>query len=227
MSTDRIGFVELVARVEARLAQYYDFLPQALVANHLVTESELVRSFGDSIRKTPEFKARAAVYFSQTQGDDLFIGLLVEPKIIEKLERFNPEVNLDDRNLDEFCILVEEVSHFHLLLNRASSQRGVSKLELEWQGEIDKLLITSILLKEQYGDKHVEPLARKLYDTAKIIAEDFELYWQATKFASHFWRSSHMIGPEADARIRETLLRNYWSPWQDKVFDLRDQRKAS
>ena len=66
-------------------------------------------------------------------------------------------------DLDGFCQLVEGVSHFVLLADRARDCRGVSALELEVQAEVDKfavLLAASPTPSRARG----EALVERLYD---------------------------------------------------------------
>jgi hypothetical protein len=75
------------------------------------------------------------------------IGLFVDPSVVATLVRHDPRATLDDRNLAEFLLAVEGVSHFVLAVWCAWRERTVSALELELQAEVDKyvtcLLITA------------------------------------------------------------------------------------
>jgi hypothetical protein len=135
--------------------------------------------------------------------------------LCEELAKASPLAGLDNVNLDAFCILVEELSHFHLLLNRVDAGRPVTRSELELQGELDKLLICARLLKRQSGDYHVVALARTLYDRAEIVAADPEPYVQATKYAARFWFAASEDGPD-DPQVKERLRALYNADWTEK-----------
>lgn len=219
---------DIIQKVELRLADFYGFHPQSEASQHLVTRDELQASLGDAVARLPEFQGRGGVFLQNGEApNDLFIGIHLDDEIRTTLEQTDPLRRLDDGNLDEFCVLVEEVSHFHLILNRATVDQGVSKLELEWQGEVDKLLVCAMMLKEQQGDLHLEPLARRLYDTATIIAKDVELYWEATRHAARFWRETGRHMEPLGAAVREHLRRTYRASWSDKLAQLEGQRRAS
>jgi hypothetical protein len=203
--------IPLIRYVERELGDFYGFVPAIAAENHLLKREELKLFLGDDVKKLPEYQGRAAVFFTLDQ-DDLFIGLMISDKIIQELTSVDPLTELSDSNLDAFCILVEELSHFHMILNRSVQEEPFSKLELEAQGEIDKLLISSILLKKQSGDHHYTPLARKLYDQAIIISADKERYELATKFAAKFWFENSNNDTGLD-NIRKKLVGNYRTPW--------------
>jgi hypothetical protein len=134
----------------------------------------------------------------------------------------DPRAALTDANLDAFCVLVEEISHFHLILNRAQAGLEVTKLELEWQGEVDKLLVSGLFLERQSGQSYLLPLARKLYDLAAVTAVDDQLYEEATKYAARFW---FQLAKDADLRLdsprlRDRLRQAYRCGWTDKVQNI-------
>lgn len=220
----------IVAEVEQRLAEFYGFARAADAADHLVTRDELKETLGDLVTTLPEFDSRAGVFVMENTDDksDLYIGIHLDEAICAQLEAADPTERLDDGNLDAFCVLVEEISHFHLILNRVAKEFPVSKLELEWQGEIDKLLVSALTLKEQAGDLHLEALARKLYDTAVITSADTRLYWEATKYAARFWREATRAGEDIGPRVRELLRAGYREPGEDKLARLtQDLKRAS
>ncbi len=85
------------------------------------------------------------------EGDDsLDVGLFVDERSLANLERHDPSRGLDDRNLGDFLLAVEGVSHFVYLVWRARAGRAVSALELELQAEVDKF-VTCVLASEARG----------------------------------------------------------------------------
>lgn len=222
----------VIRTVEERLARYYGFSPLATAEAHLVTRNELVHTLGDDVRAQPEWLARAGVWLvDEGRGpNELFIGLHLSEELQDRLAQHDPTAQLSDVNLDAFCVLVEELSHFHLILNRASAGRQVSKLELEWQGEIDKLLVCALVLQEQAGDPHLLPLARKLFDASTITAsEELDRYWEATRYAARFWFDVVRDSDLLEGKVRDSLIRAYHASWPQKVASLEASRlpKAS
>ncbi len=209
--------LSLIDYVERQLAEFYGFALLARAKDHLATKAELTASLGEGVARLPEFRARAGVFLQEPgQGGDLFIGVHYDESILSRLDQKNPLDRLDDQNLDAFCILIEELSHFHLILNRIDRGQGVSKLELEWQGEVDKLLVSAVTLEGQAGDLHLSPLARKLFDQAHITGEDQELYWQAHRQAARLWFSVAQKAEGLTPRLREILRQSYYAPWAEK-----------
>jgi hypothetical protein len=63
-----------------------------------------------------------------------------------------PEALAPPLDLDRFCQLVEGVSHFVLLVERARRERTTTQLELELQAEVDKyVLVTALDFTSAHG----------------------------------------------------------------------------
>lgn len=202
----------IAKKVEADLSQYYGFEIISSVTNHFVSDQEIHSNIPET--DTEQAKPRGSVWVVNDTDDEMFVGVNIAEEVTQNLESKNPLESLHNENLEDFSILVEEISHFHLILNRATQRLEVSQVELEYQGEMDKLLISAMLLQEQCGDPHIIPLARKLYDNAIIVAQDKERYWEATKHAARFWFQTGDINLWA---IQEKLRKIYFSSWQEKT----------
>ncbi len=178
----------------------------------MATKTELVNHLGTNIRQHPLFHRRAALWHVQERDGGDFIGLYYDSDIIRDLEARDPLHALSSANIDAFCVLIEEVSHLHLVLNRASADREVNHMELELQAEIDKIIICSHVLAMQTGDPHLMPLSRQIFDAAEIAADLPQLYWTASKLAARFWYSMLREGqnsPETCQLIRPRMRQFY------------------
>jgi hypothetical protein len=208
------ALASLMTAVEDELSAYYGFPLLAASAGHLITREDLRAALGERAEQTPEWQARAGVWVVP-DAEQAFVGITLDAPLTDALAARDPRAGLANDNLDAFCILIEELSHFHLLLNRMTAGRPVTRSELEMQGELDKLLICARTLKRQSGDYHVVELARTLYDTAKITAADAEPYIQATKLAARFWFRRAEDSPDA-AAVRASLQALYEADWAEK-----------
>jgi hypothetical protein len=211
----------LLESIEETLAAFYGFDLQARAADHLISTDELITVLARVARSAHPI-GRAGVWLIPEADQTLFIGINIAGSIADTLERDDPTALLSDTNLDAFCVVIEEVSHFHLLLGRAARGLGASKLELEWQGEIDKLLVCGAVLQRQQGRPHLAALARRLYDHALCHHDDTDLYWQATKHAARFWQEAISLGagwesPLASPELQKILRRLYTASWTDKL----------
>lgn len=108
----------------------------------------------------PARMPREQVFFAQ--GDDgVAIAVFVDPTALANLARHDPSQQLSERNLGDFLLAIEGVSHFVYMAVRAHADRPVSALELELQAEIDKY-ITCLLILDG-GPAHSHRLRRRLF----------------------------------------------------------------
>ncbi len=95
-------------------------------------------------------------------AEGLSVGLFVDDAALSNLERHDPGRRLDDRNLGDFLLAIEGVSHFVYVCWRATHDARVSALELELQAEVDKY-ITCLLCGDGGAQRSAE-LRRRLFD---------------------------------------------------------------
>src|SRR6516164_7769408 len=80
---------------------------------------------------------REQLLVAETDGE-LELALFLDQGVLANLEANDPHEHLDERNLEDFLLTVEGVSHFVYVVWRARRGRPVSALELELQAEVDK-----------------------------------------------------------------------------------------
>lgn len=83
-------------------------------------------------------------------------------------------VDVDGASLDPLCQIIEGVSHFVYLADRASLGREATQLELEVQAEVDKYVILASALMQ--GRAHFDArtsrrLRERLYDDVSFVHE--------------------------------------------------------
>jgi len=129
---------DLLLEVQRRIESLYALEPADPVTDFLIAQEDAAAYPG----------AGSRTLLTQ-DGDDVSLGVVLEETVERELERADPRVRLDGANLDPFCTLAEEVSHFVYLLFCARKSRSVTQLELELQGEVDKYLCSVFLLSLQ------------------------------------------------------------------------------
>jgi hypothetical protein len=92
-------------------------------------------------------------------------------------------------NLDSICQIIEGVSHFVYLADRASRDRETTQLELELQAEVDKYVILAASL-ESFDERVSRRLRDQLYErveyTHSANTEEGERYRVANDRARRF-----------------------------------------
>jgi hypothetical protein len=77
-------------------------------------------------------------------------------------------VDVDGASLDPLCQIIEGVSHFVYLADRASLGREATQLELELQAEVDKYVILASALRD-FDVRTSRRLRERLYDDISFV----------------------------------------------------------
>lgn len=168
--------------------------------------------------------------FIHEDDDALDLALYLDGQVLKRVERDPPSRRLHSGNFEPFCIVLEGVSHFVMLAWRTQQERPVSGLELEIQAEVDKFVVSWLLLAEQgvalRSSAHL--LRRRLFEQWSLrddVPEDeANRYQDATRYAASFCRDlSHARGPrEVRSRVREY----YRTGLAEKVRHFEQRRAA-
>jgi hypothetical protein len=135
------------------------------------------------------------------QPDCGYLMLYIDSAVLERLHECDPLRALNGRNIADFWVALEGVSHFSCLMWNAGHERGVSLLDLELQAEIDKYIISFWLLRNQcpghrprelhhmlfvrtHVDPDLPPARRQLYATATDYAARFCTALQSSLLSS-------------------------------------------
>ena len=99
------------------------------------------------------------------------IGLFIDQRVLDRLQRHDPLDALDERNLDDFCTALEGVSHFHYLIWSFARGRSVSLLELELQAEVDKYATALALLTQQRAGVFPGALHARMFSGVSFLPQ--------------------------------------------------------
>jgi len=169
----------LLVGVQRRLESFYAVDAQAPITDFLIDDEEAAGLPGGGSRT-----------LLHQDGQDVSLGVFLEPDVRASLGRADPRARLDDSNLHPFCVLTEEVSHFVYLLFCAQSARSVTQLELELQGEVDKYLTVGFLLSQQnegaVSARLREMLFRHYRLSDRLSGEEAERYRAASDLAYRY-----------------------------------------
>ena len=218
MSTKK-AIHDVVSYIEQHIAATYDLSNLPAVRDHLINSTELESSLGDQV---PTDLTRAGLVVNEA-GDEAFVGIFLDDGLLQKLAKTPPMRELNHDNLDAFSVLVEEISHFMMLATRLSTNRGVSRLEMELQGEMDKMLTAATLLQHQAGDPHVEHLTHIMFDRSAVVSPwHRETYTEANRVAGRFWHGirRRMAGggdrEQIMSEVGQVLRQTYSATWDEK-----------
>jgi hypothetical protein len=124
---------------------------------------------------------REALFVRESEdGLELLLRL---PRLVERA------VDVDGAGLDPLCQIIEGVSHFVYLADRASQGREATQLELELQAEVDKYVILASSLRD-FDERTSRRLRERLYENIAYVhdagTEEGERYRVANGCARRF-----------------------------------------
>jgi len=99
------------------------------------------------------------------ESDD---GLEMELRVPRLGERV---VDVDGSGLDPLCQIIEGVSHFVYLADRATQNREATQLELELQAEVDKYVVLASSLPG-FDERTSRKLRERLYEDVDYVHEE-------------------------------------------------------
>lgn len=179
----------ILQRLHSFLAQLYDAPVEHDLHQYLITDRRELSAFvgAAAAQMTDE-----QVLMTQDE-EGVRLALFIEQPVLDRLERGDPLLSLDDHNLPDYCTALEGVSHFHYLMWNLTRGRDVSLLELELQAEVDKYASAVTLLTRQLGGRLPERLHARLFDRVRFApgldAAQLHRYEQANRHAARFCRA--------------------------------------
>jgi len=206
---------ELTARIEGILAAYYGF--------------EIEISAGDCLLALEPSEPDASPWGEMlaVQEDELYVGLKFNQATVDHAVVYEESEPFSSRRIAALLVIIEEVSHFHLLTQRAQFNLETTQLELEWQAEVDKLIVLSELVEERgariilRGLHHFIVLGFKIREG--LSPDEIVRYQEATRYFDLFWRDklAPLLTQGIDfgmrkPDVRATLRELYRLPWSEK-----------
>jgi hypothetical protein len=128
----------------------------------------------------------------------------------------------DGADLDAVCQIIEGVSHFVYVVDRACTQRGATQLELELQAEVDKWVVLAGSMRP-FGVERSELLRSRLYECVSFEhdeeSEVGERYRVANEAAHRFVRrlEREYVGQARYGEMRSELRRFFRVGQEEKL----------
>ena len=178
----------MLTTLQRQLEQIYEVEIPHKVEDFLITDPEFLKTVqGADGSEETNVEERLLV----VQNDDsVDIALYLDDAIIDRLSADDPNSNLHDGNLADYCTAMEGVSHFVYLVWNAGHRRSVSLMELEMQAEIDKYVSTAFLFSQQDSGRVPSNLYRWLFEKpvfdSRLDRASIERYRDANYYASRY-----------------------------------------
>jgi hypothetical protein len=172
----------LLATLQDHLSCLYEAPIEQRVADYLVTDAQVAQALEDSDKE----HANCERLLVREGDDSLDISLYIDAQILANLSACNPYTCLDERNLNQFLIALEGVSHFHYLVWNAVHARQVTQLELELQAEVDKYVTVTLLLRQQGVIDDSEEFHERFFTAVSYVVDGTCVTGQRYREANHY-----------------------------------------
>ena len=176
----------LLRQMQSLLAGLYDAPVEHDAEDFLVSDPQRLREvIGEPL-------SDEQVFVVEHDGE-VRIGLFIDQRVLDRLQRHDPLDVLDEDNLNDFCTALEGVSHFHYLIWSCARGRSVSLLELELQAEVDKYAAAIALLTKQRAGAFPGDLHARMFGSVSFLPELDDVsrrrYEEANRRAARYCRS--------------------------------------
>ena len=178
----------IARRLQSLLESLYDLEAGFDVGDFLVTDRSQLHGFAacNDSRCLDE-----QLLLAQTR-EGAALSLFIDAAVLQRLELHDPERNLSERNLADFCTALEGVSHFLYASWRLQRDHALSLLELETQAEVDKFVLPMLLLARQGAGVYPSYVFARLFEAARFDArltpEQLDRYRNAHVGAARYCR---------------------------------------
>ena len=211
--------LKLIAALEASYFKIYHLENHPSVLDFQISDEELSQLANFSNNSFVSSNGNI-VFVEDLEAEEMHIGFHLSDKMLDSLKELLSAKDICLFHLNAICTCIEEMSHFHLLINRAQKNRSTSQLELEYQAEIDKAVLTSIFFRNQWQIE-ADQVFEEVFKTAPN-PDLPEHYSRAFVLARSFFDDFLNLMPNFHSLLeflpfRSLIKQNYYAAWQDKL----------
>lgn len=217
----------MLVKLQKQLTDIYQVDRGLDVRDYLITDPHLARLLGQqSLMPNTE----ESVLLAQ-DSDGLALSVYLNQELLDRLDAANPMANLQLEQLNDFWIALEGVSHFNYLVWSASKDRSVTLLELELQAEVDKFVMSLLLVSKQGDNELARQLHALQFEVSRIKPdldqEQYERYTAASDYAGRFCHHLRERLIDGNERALSELRQFYRLTQTDKISHIHSQAWAS
>lgn len=212
----------LVKTLQQQMQHIYQ-LPQDLSIEDFLIDQETLHTMKEKKCVIPSIPQQKGYMLLFTEGNELHVGIYLHNHVIDNLRRYNPLLGLHEKNIYDFCIVTEEVSHFLYTTWKAQHDIQMTKLEIELQAEVDKFILCT-LYRAQHQDKTdsrslIELLFGDYHFEENLSEESKRRYHTANNLALHYchFLDRHYINDNHIPQMIEEIRQFYRFSQTDKI----------
>ena len=181
----RRGVRTVVRQAQTLVESLYGLGDGPCATEFLTTDRARLAHFAPELRETDEH------LLVRQQDGELELLLFLDEELLRRLASVDGfEATVDAAGAGDIQVLLEGVSHFRYIVDRAGEGRTTCLLELELQAEIDKFFALCLALDPQRSQAVTGPLWHLQFERARFHSEltprESSLYREANRLAARF-----------------------------------------
>jgi hypothetical protein len=213
--------LKLVEKIQTQLECIYGIGLRERAHDFLINLGD-VRNY---VTVDPAIKLPKELFLVRKPEDDTVeVALYLADDLMSNLSQHDPFESITPENLNDFCIMIEGVSHFVYYLWKAQQNLPITQLELELQAEVDKFMMLYFYLRSdedpQVGDVLFDSLFEdfRLFD--ELSEEQKKRYLTASHLASRYCfqiKTRCQKNPQDLQNIVSEIRQFYAFPQEEKI----------
>lgn len=212
----------LVKILQQQFETIYQVAQELAIEDFLITRDTLGRLREN--RHPPQSNwTQKGLMLLLPEGDELRVALYIHEGVINNLRVHNPLQGLHEKNIHDFCIMVEEVSHFLYTTWKARQDMQMTRLEIELQGEVDKFILCTLYACSGRFRRGTLPLKELLFESFRF-EDDLPPEWQqryasASRLALNYchFLETRFIRKNLLPQLMEEIRRFYRFSQREKI----------
>ena len=179
----------LLATIQHQYERLYQIPQNEAIEDFLINQETLRALQGEELQLSSPEHHRGMLLLSH-RGDELGVAVYLNDQVMHNLALHDPRSGLHAYNIHDFCIMVEEVSHFLYTTWKARNHCQMTRLEIELQAEVDKFIFCSLYCIRQHDPGSGLPLKELLFERFSLEPhlprESQKRYLTASRLALHY-----------------------------------------
>lgn len=212
----------LLNTVQQQFETIYQLSPYLSIEDFLINQEALEKIKGEKNHHLTTLNLKGLMLLLPEE-DELSLAIYLNHQVMNNLCKYSPSQGLHEKNIHDFCIMAEEVSHFLYITWKAQHSIQITHLELELQAEVDKFIICHFYGLNGEDRFNRLPLKELLFETfsleKNLSKESKNRYDTASKLAHHYchFLENHFIKKDHLRQMMGEIRRFYRLSQTDKI----------
>ncbi len=217
----------LLSSIQKNLESIYEISVPQNVDDFLITDKQMANLLLNSSIDEDVLEQLLV----SPQDNCLDISLYLDLDLIKRLGEDYPSPNTSKKDLHDFWVALEGVSHFLYLVWNANYDRPVSQLELELQAEVDKFVSTTAVIGLEKDNASMQEVWSLLFSQPKykknLARDHLTRYQKANAYASLYCQNLMAMQHKTTRCLHNELRRFYRLNQRAKISRIDDLNYSS